>query len=109
MVQVADVKLKPCPFCKGEVELWKYSEAIKCRFICKKCKVEVEFPRGLDSKDCIKKWNRRDTQKGITVDGGRCCINAKSFLGLVAAREFDELWCESDKDIYTAIRHFEAE
>lgn len=43
------------------------------------------------------------------TDGDRCCINAKSFLGLVAAREFDELWCESDKDIYTAIRHFEAE
>lgn len=43
------------------------------------------------------------------TDGGRYCINAKSFLGLVAAREFDELWCESDKDIYTAIRHFEAE
>lgn len=43
------------------------------------------------------------------TDSGRCCINAKSFLGLVAAREFDELWCESDKDIYTAIRHFEAE
>lgn len=43
------------------------------------------------------------------TDGDRCCINAKSFLGLVAAREFDELWCESEKDIYTAIRHFEAE
>jgi hypothetical protein len=40
------------------------------------------------------------------TDGGRCCINAKSFLGLVAAREFDELWCESEKDIYTAISHF---
>lgn len=52
------------------------------------------------------------TSKGDRVyvtDGDRCCINAKSFLGLVAAREFDELWCESDKDIYTAIRHFEAE
>lgn len=40
------------------------------------------------------------------TDGNRCCISAKSFLGLVAAREFDELWCESDKDIYTAIQHF---
>lgn len=52
------------------------------------------------------------TSKGDRVyvtDGNRCCINAKSFLGLVAAREFDELWCESDKDIYAAIRHFEAE
>lgn len=40
------------------------------------------------------------------TDGKRCCINAKSFLGLVAAREFDELWCESEKDIYSAIAHF---
>lgn len=70
MVKVADVELESCPFCKGEVELWKYSEAIKCRFICKKCKVEVEFPRGIDSKDCIKKWNRRDTQEGLTVGSG---------------------------------------
>lgn len=67
MVKAVDVKLAPCPFCKGEVELWKYREVIKCRFICKKCKVEVEFPRGIDSKDCIKKWNRRDARKGITV------------------------------------------
>jgi hypothetical protein len=36
-------------------------------------------------------------------------INAKSFLGLVATRDFNEIWCESDKDIYTAIRQFEAE
>ena len=77
MIKAADVKLKPCPFCKGEVELWKYSEAIKCRFICKKCKVEVEFPRGLDSKDCIKKWNRRDTQNGITVGGGNDILYPK--------------------------------
>ena len=40
------------------------------------------------------------------TDGDRCCINAKSFLGLVAAREFNELWCVSDKDIHTAIAHF---
>lgn len=70
MIKAADVKLEPCPFCKGEVELWKYSEAIKCRFICKKCKVEIEFPRGLDSKDCIRSWNRRDAKKGIIVDCG---------------------------------------
>lgn len=44
--------------------------------------------------------------KVYVTDGDRCCINAKSFLGLVASREFDELWCESEKDIYTAIEHF---
>ena len=77
MIKAADVKLKPCPFCKGEVELWKYSEAIKCRFICKKCKVEVEFPRGIDSKDCIKKWNRRGTRKGTAVDSGNNILYPK--------------------------------
>lgn len=75
MIKAADIQLKPCPFCKGEVELWKYSEAIKCRFICKKCKVEVEFPRGLDSKACIKKWNQRDMQKGVIVDGGNSILD----------------------------------
>jgi hypothetical protein len=44
--------------------------------------------------------------KVYVTDGERCCINAKSFLGLVAAREFDELWCESEKDIYSAIANF---
>ena len=43
------------------------------------------------------------------TDGERCCINAKSFLGLVAAREFNELWCESNKDIYSAISSFVVE
>ena len=37
------------------------------------------------------------------TDGSRCCVNAKSFLGLVATRDFSELWCESEKDIYRAI------
>ena len=44
--------------------------------------------------------------KVYVTDGDRCCINAKSFLGLVAARDFDELWCESDKDIYSSIKSF---
>ena len=34
------------------------------------------------------------------------CISAKSFLGLVAARDFNEIWCESEKDIYSYIRDF---
>jgi hypothetical protein len=40
------------------------------------------------------------------TDGKQQCINAKSFLGLIAARDFDELWCESEKDIYSAIERF---
>ena len=39
-------------------------------------------------------------------DNEGSCVNAKSFLGLVATRDFDELWCESEKDIYRAIEQF---
>lgn len=77
MIKATNVKLKPCPFCKGEVELWKYSEAIKCRFICKKCKVEIEFPRGIESAECIKKWNRRGAGKDTVVDGGNNILYPK--------------------------------
>lgn len=37
------------------------------------------------------------------------CISAKSFLGLIATKEFDEIWCESDKDIYSSIKAFVVE
>lgn len=46
--------------------------------------------------------------KVYVTDGDKCCVNAKSFLGLVATRDFKELWCESDKDIYRAIYPFVA-
>ena len=42
-------------------------------------------------------------------DSKGSCICATSFLGLVATRDFDELWCESDKDIYHAIERFVVE
>ena len=37
--------------------------------------------------------------KGLKVDG-------KSFLGVAHAHEFDDLWCECEKDIYTEIKKF---
>jgi hypothetical protein len=40
------------------------------------------------------------------TNGGRLCIDGKSFLGLSHAREFDTLYCECDKDIYHAIYPF---
>ena len=41
------------------------------------------------------------------TNGERLCIDARSFLGVIAAKEFGSLWCESEKDIYTAIKEFE--
>ena len=36
---------------------------------------------------------------GLKVDG-------KSFLGVAHAHEFNELWCERERDIYVAIKDF---
>ena len=47
-------------------------------------------------------------QKGrvhITDDNG-LKVSAKSLLGALYALEFDELWCESEEDIYHAIEDF---
>ena len=40
------------------------------------------------------------------TNGGKLCIDGKSFLGLAHAAEFDELWCECDRDIYNVIEPF---
>ena len=48
------------------------------------------------------------TQKGAVhiTDGDGLKVSAKSLLGALYALEFDELWCESDNDIYHAIEDF---
>lgn len=46
------------------------------------------------------------SDKVYVTDGDRMCVNAKSFLGLIHAREFDKIFVESEKDIYTKIREF---
>lgn len=33
-------------------------------------------------------------------------VNGKSFLGVAHAHEFDELWCECERDIYFSIKDF---
>ena len=40
------------------------------------------------------------------TDGNGLKVSAKSLLGAVYAMEFDELWCESDEDIYRNISDF---
>lgn len=43
----------------------------------------------------------------ITItDNAGLTVNAKSVLGALHAMEFEELWIESDKDIYSAIEPF---
>lgn len=45
-------------------------------------------------------------EKVYVTNGDRLCIDGKSFLGLIHAREFDELYCECEKDIYAKIMPF---
>lgn len=49
------------------------------------------------------------TDKVYVTDGEKMCVNAKSFLGLIHAREFNKIYVESEKDIYTKIREFVVE
>jgi hypothetical protein len=59
----------------------------------------------------------RDAQKFVAIatslkgaihitDGAGLKVSARSLLGALYALEFDELWCESDEDIYHAIEDF---
>ena len=40
------------------------------------------------------------------TDNAGLKVSAKSLLGMLYALEFDELWCESEEDIYHAIEDF---
>ena len=43
----------------------------------------------------------------ITVtDGKGLVVNAKSLMGLIYSLEFEELWCESEFDIWRQISEF---
>ena len=42
----------------------------------------------------------------VYVTSGRICISGKSFLGLSHAKEFNDLWCECDENIYEKIKDF---
>lgn len=44
--------------------------------------------------------------KIVVVDNKGMCVNARSILGVIYAMEFEELWCESERDIYNAIEKF---
>lgn len=46
------------------------------------------------------------TDTVYVTDGNKMCVNAKSFLGLIHAREFSKIYVESEKDIYTRIKDF---
>ena len=42
----------------------------------------------------------------VVKDATGLCVNAKSIMGALHAIEFNELWCESEYDIYMKIKDF---
>jgi hypothetical protein len=42
----------------------------------------------------------------VIKDSNSLCVNAKSLLGALHAMEFNELWCESEEDIWLDIQKF---
>lgn len=44
--------------------------------------------------------------KIVVSDADGMRVNAKSLMGMLYALEFDELWCESERDIYSHIEKF---
>lgn len=46
------------------------------------------------------------SSKVTVTDNQGLKVNGKSILGMMYAMEFDELWCESEVDIYQAIEKF---
>ena len=44
--------------------------------------------------------------KIVVIDNKGMCVNAKSILGMLYALEFEELWCESEFDIFEDIEKY---
>lgn len=58
-----DVKLKPCPFCGGEVKHFRYSWGVCGVVHCQVCKTKFVLPWGecTTDMDLYNAWNRRAT------------------------------------------------
>ena len=59
-------------------------------------------------KDAVDFSNITESLPGTIVikDLQGLCVNAKSLLGVLHSLEFEEIWCESEKDIYNKIERF---
>ena len=56
---MSETKLKPCPFCGGEVRLFIAPIKSTTMFICKKCGADVCFFGAEHQPKANKAWNRR--------------------------------------------------
>lgn len=68
-------------------------------------RVKIHLETAKDATEFANKMSRIDGRATI-IDGEGHCVNAKSILGALYALEFNELWFESDKDLYSEIDKF---
>lgn len=74
-------------------------------FLCKegeKMKAKIRLDTMHDAAKFVNITSQLDG-KIIVTDSEGLKVNAKSLMGMLYALEFDELWCESERDIYSHI------
>ena len=68
-------------------------------------KVQIRLDTMRDVQDFVRIATKMEGAVYITDNQG-LKVSAKSLLGALYALEFDELWCESENDIYRNIEDF---
>ena len=68
-------------------------------------RVKIQLDTMKDINKFVAICSKIDAPVYIT-DGAGLKVSAKSVLGVMYSMEFDDIWCESDKDIYSAIAGF---
>ena len=68
-------------------------------------KAKIRLDTGADAIKFSNLASKLDGHITITDNKG-LCVSAKSILGMLYALEFEELWCESEFDIYSHIQDF---
>ena len=71
-------------------------------------RVKINLDTMKDINDFVRTCTSISAPVHIT-DGAGLKVSGKSLLGVMYAMEFDEIWCESDKDIYSSIKAFVVE
>ena len=59
-----------------------------------------------DVREFVKIVQDYDKHNIFITDGDRMRVNAKSVIGVLYSMEFDNIWIESDIDIYSKISKF---
>ena len=68
-------------------------------------RVRVRLDTATDVANFVLIVNDIKTRVFLTNEDG-LRVDAKSFLGVAHAREFNKLWCECEEDIYSRIEPF---